>query len=78
MAPAAAEGEPMVFSPSPELPAATTTTTFWATAASTARLKASWPSELPGMARLRLITWSLFATHHSSPVMMPLSGPEPA
>src|SRR4030095_11474133 len=79
MAWAAAPGEPTVLGPSPELPAATTTTfPFSTTARLTDRLMASWPSEATEPPRLMEITLTFGrSAHQSIPAITWLAVPDP-
>src|SRR5205823_4143263 len=77
MACVAAPGEPTLAGMSPELPAATTTTTLPATAALAAWLSASLPSEAASEPRLIEMRFTPCETHQSMPAMTWLSGPDP-
>ena len=68
----------MVSGASPEFPAAATTTFPSATAAFTARLSTSEPSEGNRVPRLiEMTSTSGAAAHHSIPATIPLSSPDP-
>ena len=76
-APVATPGALMVPGASPELPAATTTTVPAATAASTARLPASDPSEDGLPSDIEITRTSGRAAHHSMAATTSESAPDP-
>ncbi len=79
MASAAAPGEPTVWGPSPELPAATVLTIPWTvTALLTACDRGSRPSEPLAVPMLIDMMCTSWATHHSMPSMICAVVPDPS